>query len=199
MIPLHRPLPALVLTLALVFVGCDSGGITVVPEVEATFGFEDGLGSWEGLTSSGGDGTAAVASSAAQASSGSSSVRLRLDDPSGSGAALITRAFALEPNQDYGIELSFDLGSSDGPGTTAWRVLAGATSARPGEAASVPARGDTGTDGASLFERRNVGLEGTTAADGELWISVGVGQATGGARDYFLDEVEVVLTRRDER
>lgn len=180
----------------LLLAGCDGQGLEVVPEIDRTFGFESGADGWVGVAAVGVAGDATVEVSTEEAAAGSSSVLVALDDAAGATSGWIQREFDLAPNQAYDVELDFQLGTSDGPSATPWSVIAAATPGNPVPSSfSVVGTTETGAD-AFAFETGTAALIATTSAEGALVVSLGIRQDTPGTRDYFLDEVRVVLRRR---
>lgn len=195
MIRTHRA--ATLLVPALLVAACTADPVTIHPEVEDSYGFETGLSGWTVVTAAGTEGTVTVTASSDMASTGSGSVALSFDDASGSGVAVLTRSFQVEPDQAYDVELLFDLATADGPGVQPWTIRAGAGAAAPDGAAGLVSVGSTQSDDTLLdFEARAVSVQGTSGTDGTFWVSVGVSQDTGGSRVYFVDDLEVSLTRR---
>lgn len=200
MIRVNRPttLPATLLAVAFLAVACDTDPITIVAEVDETYGFEGSAEGWTEFSRPGAGGAASAAVSTQQASDGSGSMRLSLNDPSGTGAVYVTRRFTdLAEDRGYDVEISFDLGSSDDSPADAWTLRAAAEASQPGSGSTFQNVGSTAVAGGGLaFEPRTAALVTSTGPDGELWVTVGVRQDGAGNREYYLDRLRVMLTRR---
>lgn len=202
MIPMRFPTILLsagsFLACALLLTACDTQGITVVAEVSETFDFEEGLSGWTGDSQVSQEGVAAVVPSTEQASSGSGSVRFLLDDPSGTGAVWMIRAFdGLATDRSYTVDLEFDLGAPD-LGGTPWTILAAAVPAPDVQPESMTAVGSTQpqSGSGSFFEGRTATVVGTSDAEGQLFVVLGVRQEAGVNRVFFVDDLTVTMTRR---
>lgn len=194
MIRLHRSIT--VVFSVLIAASCTSEPLTIHPEVDETYGFEAGLAGWTAVIPPTG-GLVIVQNSGEMASAGSGALQFLLNDDSGNAAAMVTRAFSVEPDRGYDVEVSFDLATADGPAVQPWTLRFGAGGTEPASAGSVAAAGSTGSDDDALeFEERTLNATGTAGPDGTLWVTVGVSQETGGSRTYFVDELRVSLTRR---
>lgn len=183
---------------ALLLAGCDKEGITVVAEVSETFDFENGLSGWTGESQVSQEGIAAVVPSTEQASSGSGSARVFLDDPSGTGAVWMVRGFdGLAADRAYTVELEFDLGAPD-LGGAPWTIVAAAAGTQDVPMGSMTSVGTTQPLGGSgaFFETRTATMVGTSDADGQLFVLLGVRQEAGGTRAFFVDDLAVTMTRR---
>lgn len=184
--------------MAFLAVACDTEPITIVAEVDETYGFEGSADGWTEFSRPGAGGAASAAVSAQEASEGSGSMRLSLNDPSGTGAVYVTRRFTdLAEDRGYEVEITFDLGSSDDSPADAWTLRVAAGASQPGGGTTFQNVGSTAVVGGGLaFEQRTAALTASTGADGELWITVGVSQSGAGDREYYLDRLRVMLTRR---
>ena len=175
--------------------GCETEGLTVVAEVDESYGFESGLAGWTVVADGGATGSATAGVSTERAGEGAASLRFVLDG-GGDAFVLIARGFDVQPDRSYEVELAFDLASGDGGGVTPWTLRAGAGPAAPVDAGLLEEVGTTAGGGSFTFERRVVTVTGTADGDGTLWVSVGVEQASAGDRAYFVDGLTVSLTRR---
>ena len=186
--------------------GCDRHGLDIVnaPEFDDTFTFESGLEDW---TARGRDLTNPtdlweVVPSADRASDGAKSVRLHLESVNSQGKIWIERKYSVEKDQIYTVYVAFDFGSADFGSVNLWQMLVGAAPASPATAtAPVPsAVGDTGngqpTDQGFKFARKTFTTEAKSDADGNLFVYAGVWGTSPFSRNYYVDKLEVVLTRK---
>jgi len=186
--------------IALLSAACDRvGEIVIVPEFDFAYSFENDLEGWYG---SGVDlGTPAVewsmTRSSEHSSLGSASAALTLDNASGAAKVWLEREFDVQPERAYDIQLSFDLGTSDHSGTEPWRVLAGAHTTPPTEAADLAIQDPTSSGAGSgvTFVQKNYTLRATADEEGHIYLVVGVWGTSLGARGYFVDNVHVFFTR----
>lgn len=203
-VPLRAPplrpralLPALA---ALAVAACDRAPeAVIVPEYEFAFSFETGLSGWVPASADLGAGSATVTAAQDQASEGSRSVRLDMDNVAGSGKVWMTRELEVTPDQRYGVEVVFDLGTSDHGTVEPWQLIAGVRSEAPSGPDALDVGGSTasGAETAEGYVWTEKGLTLTTQADeeGRLYVTLGVRGATVGSRTYWIDNVRLVLTR----
>ena len=195
MIP-RRSLPAVILGLALMLSqGCDtSGSITIVPELELTSGFEDGLSPWEGrqVGVSVGSGVELVTE---PVSSGARAVRVTLDGDQG-GAVWMEREVELSPEILYDVTLIYDVASWDAQADDAWTVIAGVTAFEP-EGGALPAAGNTGKGnlGQPLWETRTRTVQIRADELGRLWVVLGIRGGGPGVLSYAFDGIEMRFQR----
>lgn len=197
MIPMR--FATILLASAFLLAGCDREGITVVAEVSETFDFEGGLSGWTGGSQVSPGGVAALVPSTENASGGTGSARLLLDDPAGTGTAWMIREFTdLAEDRSYDVELEFDLGSPDTGAAPPWTLVAAAGGSEEAVTQSPGGVGDTQVlgEGDVAFETRTLSLIGTSDAEGRLFVLLGVRQETAGSRAFFVDDLTVRLTRR---
>ena len=198
-------LAALPLLAAATVSGCDFHGdpLVILPEFDDVSSFESDLGKWTPRALD--LGTPAVAyevtRSAERASDGMQSVRVRIDNAAGAQPkVLLERRYETEKNQTYQVDVSFDLASADSVGLAPWRVMVGAAPDSPTRTLQVSAPGDTGNGRAGsagwVWGRRTYSVEARTDADAELFVYVGVWATSAGARTYYLDHLEITLTRK---
>jgi hypothetical protein len=171
----------------------------IVPEFDLSYSFESGLDEWYGNGVDLGDPQVAWSAerSSGQASVGSASVALSVNNAEGAAKVWIEREFTVEPSRAYDIEVTFDLGSSDGTGSEPWRVVAGAHVAPPMTAAELSIQDPTGNGGGAgvVFVQKSYSLRATSDEDGRMYLVIGVWGTSVGERTYFLDNVHVLFTR----
>jgi hypothetical protein len=177
--------------------GCDtSGTITFAPELEATFGFEGDLGSWEPRLVGVAPATSGAVAAASPVSEGTGAARITVDSPGGGGAVWLQRAFELAPEVRYDVELVYDVASSDGSADDFWTVLAGVSGTEP-EPGALPAAGNTGRGNAGqpVWETRTRTVRVQAGSEGRLWVVLGIASGSPGTRTYAFDAVRVRFER----
>ncbi|MCA9736291.1 MAG: hypothetical protein R3E98_04680 [Gemmatimonadota bacterium] len=181
---------------------CDPGEITIVPEIDERWSFEGSLEGWSaaalgGLTP-GVDWS--IQSDAGSAVDGQASLRFTVDDATGNGRVWIERAFAVAAEEEYRVDIGFQVGSEDAPGVTPWSAVVGATLDAPSATGTVAvdgplgdASGGTGVTWTPLTQSLllDTGEEQETA-----WVSIGVAVGAPGQRTYRVDALSVTFTRR---
>ncbi|NJD17917.1 MAG: hypothetical protein FIA95_01335 [Gemmatimonadetes bacterium] len=200
----RRPQPRAVVVAALAAAlgapSCDRLPEAVIfPEFELTYSFESGLDGWTVSSADLGAGSWAAEPSVERATDGTRSARLSLANPEGAGKGWITRELQLTPKKSYTAEISVDLATADHGVADAWKLILTARETPPAGAASLDFQGDTssGRDtatGVTWVEKRFV-LPVQGDDEGKLYLSLGVWGTTPGARTYWVDRVQVVLTR----
>ena len=183
--------------------GCDHAGklLELVPEFDFTESFEAGLGDWtpQALDVADPAVTWSVEASSEEASAGTQSVKLTLDNANAAGKIWIERELEVDPGQAYDVTLSFDLASADFGTVNLWKVIAGAYTAPPRTAAELSFPGDTG-NGASADDgvhwvSRSYQVHARADKDGYIYVVIGVWGTYPVARTYWVDNVHVQLTR----
>lgn len=191
----------LVLATAVLVAGCDKHGLDfiVAPEFDDTFSFESSLGDWTGKSKDVAGDTWEIVTSADRATQGTQSVRLRLDDKNSQGKIWIEKRYAVEKNQAYKVQVTFDFGSADYGGVNLWQILTGAAPDSPSTVGTPSPMGDTAngqsTDQGYKFLPKTFTVDATSDADGELFVYVGVWGTSPFLRTYYVDNLKVVLTR----
>ena len=171
----------------------------IFPEFELSYSFENGLEGWTVSSADLGAGSWAAESSTERATDGTRSVRLSLGNPGGAGKGWITRELQLTPNKSYTAEISIDLATADHSVADAWKLILTARETPPAGAASLDFQGDTssGRDtamGVTWVEKRFV-VPVQADDEGKLYLSLGVWGTSPGTRTYWVDHVQLVLTR----
>lgn len=182
--------------------GCDHGGTLVLaPEVDVTESFETGLADWTEAGLDLGDPAATWSGTVTteQASAGTHSLKLTLDNSSADAKIWVQRAVQATPGQAYDVELSFDFGSEDYGSLNLWKIIAGVVPASPETAADLPVQGDTGnglsSDQGYQWVHKDYTTTVTAAADGTVYLVLGLWGDWDEQRSYYVDNVHLVLTR----
>jgi hypothetical protein len=200
-----RSLLAAVVVSTLAVAACDFQGdtITIEPEFDDVSSFETDLDKWVGRAVDLGTPPATweIVRSGDRATQGTQSARLRLGNLGGQTKIFLERRYAVEKNQRYLMEISFDFASADFGTVNLWRLLAGAALDSPTQVGSffgTPA--DTGngrsTDEGYVWLQKSYSQQITSDSDGELFVYVGVGGTSELSRTYYVDNVKVALTRQ---
>ena len=184
--------------------GCDRRGFDLIvePEFEDAFSFETDLSNWVPRGSDLEDPPVVweVVRSSDRPSDGERAIRLRLDNLNSQGKIWIERRYDVEINQVYSVKISFDFGSADWGEVNLWRLLAGSGTDSPSVTGSLSVRGDSGNgeSGDRSFQwipkTYEMGLRSGT--DAELFVYVGIWGTSAFLRTYYLDNIQVVLTRQ---
>jgi hypothetical protein len=182
---------------------CDHSGkiIPVVPEFDITDSFESGLGQWTSEAIDLGEpaGAWSAQGTTGEASAGTRSVELTLDNVGGAGKVWIERELEVAPGQAYDVEISFDLESADFGTFGLWTVIAGVSTAAPRAATELTFQDDTGNgssvDGGYHWISKTYTVHGRSDEDGHLYVTIGVWGTSQAARTYYVDNVRLQLTR----
>ena len=181
------------------------GASTDEPFLRHTFGFtfESDLGEWvaDGTDLDDPPVTWSVERSDELAERGDWSVRLSLDNLNDAGKIWMERAFELQPNATYDVDVAFDFASADFGEIGLWTVIAGVADTDPETADDLAFQDETG-NGASedlghVWGTRSYSLGMANAGDdGLLWVALGVWGTFEVSRTYFVDDLELTFTRR---
>lgn len=183
---------------------CDAS--TSEPFVRRSFGFtfESDLGGWAADATDLDDPpvTWSIVRSDELAERGDWSVELFLDNENDAGKIWIERAFELTPGASYDVEVAFDLASADFGIVNRWRIIAGVSAENPEIADDLSFQDETGNGAEDdvgfvwlpkRYAFQNVEADPDT---GVLWVSIGVWGTFETPRTYFIDDVELIFTRR---
>ena len=184
--------------------GCDRRGFELIvePEFEDAFSFETDLSDWapRGIDLADPLVVWEVVRSSDQASDGEQAIRLRLDNLNSQGKIWIERRYEVEENQFYSVKISFDFGSADWGDVNLWRLLAGSGTDSPAVTGSLSVRGDSGngesSDQSFQWVPKTYEIELGSDTDSELFVYVGIWGTSPFLRTYYLDNIQVVLTRQ---
>ncbi len=180
---------------------CDPGDITIVPEFEGSFSFEGGLDGWVPRASP--TLTPVVNWIAeidgAEFTEGASSVRFELRDSTAAGGVWLERAFALTEVEEYRIDVTSMFGT-DATGTVQWPLILEASDRPLSERTTLPTAGNLGpatTGGAVEWSSLSQSLLYDTAEGQDtIWVAIGVAARSADDRSYYLDDLNLVFTRR---
>jgi hypothetical protein len=196
-----RPRPLLaVLACVAAMAACDRlPDAVIVAEFDLTFSFESGLTGWTSATADLGAGTGSIAESQSEASAGSRSATLVLNNSSGAGKVWMTHELEVTPDQSYSVDISFDLATTDHGTTEPWKIIVGLRQEAPTGPSELDFQGDTSsgleTAAGAVWTKKTFTVAAKADDEGRLFLSLGVWGTTAGARAYHLDNVRVVLTR----
>lgn len=137
-----------------------------------------------------------VAHTTETSSAGGGAVRLLLADPGGGGVVWIQRAFVVEPQRAYRMDMTFDAAGAHP--ADPWRLVAGVGPVAPEAAAALAVLDPVPTgDGAPTWEARSGSVVATSDEEGTLVVALGVWSTSAGDRVHYLDNVRLVFTRAD--
>jgi hypothetical protein len=140
------------------------------------------------------EGTGAVASDGVRALS------IHLDNAGGAGKVWIVREVELTPDQDYDVELGFDLGTPDVPGASPWTLIAGGYPSEPLGTAGLTFQGGTAPDSVGsatvTWVEKSYAFTLRATAEGKGVVLLGLWGTTVEDRTYYLDNVRIFFTRR---
>lgn len=188
---------AVALALSAPLAACDTHPeATIFPEFEFLFSFEQGIAEWTPASADLGAGSASVTGAQDQASQGTRSAKLSLDNPAGSGKVWMTRELDVTPDQRYSVEVTFDLRTSDAAGD-AWALVTAVKPEPPVSSAALEYQGDTSAGGQAGggWVEKSVTLLAQADEEGRLYLTLGLWGTTAGTRDYWIDNVRLVLMR----
>ncbi|MEZ4414497.1 MAG: hypothetical protein R3E10_01960 [Gemmatimonadota bacterium] len=180
---------------------CDPGDITIVPEIDETYSFEGGLQGWTPAAlgsispavnwSVDVDGGAAV--------EGQASLKIFLSDSTGTGRVWIERAFTVAAEEEYQVDLAYQVGTEDSTGVAPWSAIVQVSSQPPSTSGAVTVDGTldaSGGPGLRWFPRETTVNFDTGVEQETAWVSIGIASGDPGARTYRLDGLRVTFTRR---
>lgn len=136
-----------------------------------------------------------------RAEGGEWSVKFELDNLNDAGKIWIEASPGifqnLAPGVTYQARIAFDFGSSDGE-VNAWRIIAGASAQDPEDVDDLTFQGSTATGGEPgvfTWTRKEFTSTFTAPAGGSIWFAIGVWGTSEFPRTYFIDDLDIELTR----
>lgn len=172
------------------------------PGPAATFSFESGLEGWAPTATDIKNPPVywSIEQSQDRATEGSSSLKFALDNLNDAGKIWIERAFSVRPNQQYHLRVQFSFATADWGDVNHWTITAGVRT-QPAQTRSdltyqgSTANGEGGDTGYKWLEK-SYDLDVISAADGTLYVDIGVAGTWETFRAYYVDHVRVTITER---
>lgn len=126
-------------------------------------------------------------------------MRFTLANPGGAAKVWLTREIEVTPGKSYTAQISFDLATADHAVGEAWKLILCARDTVPATASALDFQGDTASGQATstgiVWAQKRFVVPAQGDAKGHLYLSVGIWGTAPGTRTYWLDNVQVVLTR----
>ncbi|HEV3410365.1 MAG TPA: hypothetical protein VG095_08725, partial [Chthoniobacterales bacterium] len=164
-----------------------------------TFSFEDGFQGWNAKATDVDHPSVewSITPSQDRASDGSTALKFTLNNLNDAGKIWIERPFALQPNTSYVVNLKFSFGTADYGDLNHWSIIAGATSQPAQTRNDLSYRGSTANGEPSntgyRWLEKSYSFEATSAADGQLYLQLGIWGTYEVGRTYYFDRVRVAL------
>jgi hypothetical protein len=171
-----------------------------VPQ-STTFSFEQGM---EGWTTSGTDldnppDQWSIEPSGDMASKGTMSLKLYLDNANDAGKIWIERYFDVEPESYYHVYVSYDFASADYGDVNLWTIITGVVLEPPKTAGELVYQRDTGNgadaDDGWKWLHKTYDFNIRSGPEKQIYVIVGVWGTWETARTYYLDNVDVTITK----
>ena len=168
----------------------------------ATFSFENGLDGWTPKATDVSEPPIywAVVQSEDRATHGSGSAKFEADNMTDAAKVWIERAFSVRPNRPYRVNVQFSFATADYGDLNHWTIIAGVRTA-PAETRDdltyqgTTANGEPTNTGFKWLEK-SYDFDVTSAADGTLYIDVGVWGTWETFRTYYIDDLHVTITEQ---
>jgi hypothetical protein len=200
-----RPFLCLLLGTLVLLCGCEDKS-TEAPPARRTyfFSFEDGMEEWQGrgIDLELGDTLIAWSIQRTQemAKAGSTAMKFYLENWNDAGKIWIEHPFAVQPDCSYDVNISYAFASADFGMANLWTIITGVVSQRPQTRDDLVYQDHTGngsdTDvGYRWLEKSYVGNV-TAAADGEIYVMVGIWGTWETPRTYYLDSLSILFTKK---
>ncbi|MFO8011082.1 MAG: hypothetical protein R6U89_09780 [Dehalococcoidia bacterium] len=189
-------LMVILVPLMIIASACDDSDETS-SESDYRFSFEEGMEGWSP------DGTDldnppvqwSIQRSSELASDGEKGIKLFLDNVNDAGKIWIERAFELDPDRQYKVEVEYDFATSDWGDFNLWRIIAGVSSQSPETAGDLTFHEDTGNraeeDIGYIWLRKSHEFEAKTGSSGDLHVFIGVWGNWETPRTYYIDNLNV--------
>jgi hypothetical protein len=166
------------------------------------FSFEDSMEGWEAKTLDLELGNStidwSITRSQENAKNGSSSLRLYLANWNDMGKIWIERSFAVKPNTQYRVNISYAFASADWGAANFFKIITGVLQKQATSRDQLMYQGDTGNGAQSnvgyIWMEKNYSFPVESDVTGKLFVTVGVWGVWETPRTYYLDDLKVVIT-----
>jgi hypothetical protein len=129
---------------------------------------------------------------------GSWALKFELDNMTDAGKIWIERSFQVRPLQKYRVDIEFEFASADYGDMNLWKILAGVKTSNARKSDDLIFREDTGNRAdrpvGFVWQKKSYSAEITSAADGALFVHLGVWGTWETARNYYVDLLCVSIT-----
>jgi hypothetical protein len=166
-----------------------------------SFDFESGMQGWVAdgtdLDHAGGFIKWWITRSTARATSGIYSVEYFLDNRNDKGKIWIERAFGVVPSASYRVSVAYRLASRIQSPIGAFTIITGASPKNPEVAGDLTYQGNTANGGVNgwVWLSKSYNLNARSDATGRLYVSIGVWGTWEVPHTYYVDDVNIGLTR----
>ncbi|MFL6518963.1 MAG: hypothetical protein ACJ8NS_01965 [Chthoniobacterales bacterium] len=174
--------------------------LTAASTPSATFSFENGLEGWtpKGTDLSNPPIQWSIESSADRASDGTHSAKFELWNYNDAGKIWLERAFNVQPNQSYHVTVQFSLGTRDFGDVNLFPIIAGVRTAPAVTRDDLTFQGHTGNgednDAGYKWLEKSYDFHLLSAADGTLYVDIGIWGTWETYRAYYIDNVRITIT-----
>jgi hypothetical protein len=132
-----------------------------------------------------------------KANDGSTSLRFYLANLNDMGKIWIERGFALKPNTQYQVNITYAFASMDWGDLNFFRIITGVLQEPTKSRDELVYQGDTGNGASSdvgyLWLRKNYSFSVESDTSGKLYVTIGVWGTWEVPRTYYLDNLEIVF------
>lgn len=180
----------------------ENGGNNGYGDEVSFFSFEEGMQGWEAkatdleLANSTIDWS--ITRSQERVNDGSSSLRFYLENWNDMGKIWIERSFAVKPNTQYVVNVSYAFASADWGDANFFTIITGVLQEPPKSRYELVYQGDTGNGARSdvgyLWLEKSYGFSVESDAAGKLYVVVGVWGVWETPRTYYIDSLRVIFT-----
>ncbi|MFW6041114.1 MAG: hypothetical protein ACOC85_04690 [Thermoplasmatota archaeon] len=131
--------------------------------------------------------------------SGNYSMKFHLENWHDQGKIWIQRTIDLEPEKNYNVRMKLSFASSDFGSFNLWKILVGGGPHEPEDIEDLTYPENTGIgadeDNGYQWMEKEYKFDAKTNSEGEMYIYVGVWGTWETERTYYVDDIEVVVTR----
>lgn len=200
-----RPFLYVLLGTLVLFCGCEDKSTESLPATDAhLFSFEEGMEEWQarGIDLELGDTllTWSIRRTQEMAKSGSTAVKFYLENWNDAGKIWIEQPFVVQPNCSYDVNISYAFASADFGLANLWTIIAGVVPQRPETRDDLVYQDHTGngsdTDVGYRWLEKSYACDVTAAADGEVYVMVGIWGTWETPRTYYLDSLSILFTKK---
>lgn len=167
----------------------------------ATFSFENGLEGWvpKATDVDHPSVTWSIESSPDRGSDGTRSAKFELANLNDAGKIWLERPFNVQPNQSYHVRVQFSFGTADWGDANHWTIIAGVRNSPAVTRSDLTYQGTTAngesSDTGYKWLEKNYDFDLLSAADGTLYVDIGVWGTWETYRAYYIDNVRVTVTQ----
>jgi len=192
-------------TMFLIILNAGCGDPMSAGKESYSFSFENDMGGWESKATDTVVGSQiidwSVIRTTEKAYQDSTSLKLTLDNIGTSGKVWIENSFGAVPGTDYGVTVTYYLGTNDSGSSSSFTVITGASEESPLHADELiyweGTNHNQGSGSGYVWLQKTYRFRVTAGVEGRVYVFIGVWGTMTAKRSYYFDKIKVKIDRLD--